>query len=122
MKQAYATDMSDEQWAVVQPLVQATTGRKPTICRRRIVNAILYINRSGCQWRLLPNDLPHWSTVHSCYWRWRHNGTLERLYAALHALARTAVGREAQPSVGVVDNQSVKTTEKGALAALIKPS
>lgn len=122
MKQSYKTDLTDEQWAVVQPLVEAKTGRKATVCRRRILNAIFYLNRTGCQWRNLPHDLPHWSTVHSCYWRWRHNGTLERLYAALHALARTAAGRAAQLSAGVVDSQSVKTTEKGGPKALTKPS
>ena len=117
MKQGYATDLTDAQWAVVRPLVTAKTGRKPTICRRRIINAILYLNRTGGQWRHLPNDFPHWSTVHSCFWRWKWNGTLEQVHAALHALVRTQQGRPAKPSAGIVDSQSVKTTEKGGSAA-----
>ena len=65
-KEGYDTDLSEAQWQVVEPLVVAATGRKPTVCRRRILNAIFYLNRTGCQWRNLPNDFPCWSTVHSC--------------------------------------------------------
>jgi putative transposase len=123
MKQGYVTDLTDAQWEVVRPLVQAKTGRKPTVCRRRILNAIFYLNRTGCQWRHLPNDFPHWSTVHSCFWRWKWNGALEQIHAVLHALVREQQGRKAKPSAGIVDSQSVKTTEKGgSAAALMAPS
>ena len=109
----YETDLTEEQWAIVQPLVVAVVGRKATVSRRAIVNAILYMARTGCQWRLLPADFPNWSTVYSCYHRWTWNGTLERLHAALRAQVRQQHGKKPQPSAGIVDSQSVKTTAKG---------
>ena len=113
MSQVYDTDLTDEQWETVRPLVTAKTGRKPSVDRRQIVNAILYVARTGCQWRLLPKDLPHWSTVYSCYHRWAWNGVLEQLHAALREQARAAKGKKAQPSAAIVDSQSVKTVAKG---------
>ena len=83
MSERYPTDLSDEQWELVRPLVEATTGRKASVSRREIVNAILYVARTGCQWRLLPKDFPSWSTVYSCYHRWGWNGTLDKLHSAL---------------------------------------
>lgn len=113
MSQGYDTDLTDEQWECVGPLMQAKTGRKATVNRRRIVNAILYVGRTGCQWRLLPKDFPNWSTVYSCYHRWAWNGTLEQLHAVLRDQARAAKGKKATPTAAIVDSQSVKTVAKG---------
>lgn len=89
MEVVYDTDLNDEQWELVRPLVEAKTGRKAQVSRRRIVNAILYVARSGCQWRLLPKDMPPWNTVYSCYHRWAWNGTLDKLHAALRSQVRS---------------------------------
>ena len=121
MSQQYSTDLSDAQWERVRPFVEKHFGRPAQVERRRIVNAILYILRTGCQWRMLPREFPHWSTVHSCYWRWRRDGTLEKLHDALRAEVRLKAGRMAQPSAVILDSQSVKTTEKGGQKATPKP-
>lgn len=83
--------------------------------RRRIVNAILYVARTGCQWRQLPHDFPNWSTVYSCYHGWAWNGTLDKIHAALGDQVRQAVGKTIQPTAASVGRQSVKTTAKGGL-------
>lgn len=79
MREPYNTDLTDEQWAEIRPYVEATRGRRASVSRREIINAILYVARTGCQWRNLPNDLPHWSTVYSCFHRWTWNGVLDKL-------------------------------------------
>ncbi len=121
MSQQYSTDLSDAQWERVRPFVEKSFGRPAQVERRRIVNAILYILRTGCQWRMLPREFPHWSTVHSCYWRWRRDGTLENLHDTLRAEVRLKAGRMAHPSAVILDSQSVKTTEKGGQRATTKP-
>lgn len=121
MSQQYSTDLSDIQWERVHPFVEKNFGRPAQVERRRIVNAILYILRTGCQWRMLPCEFPNWSTVHSCYWRWRRDGTLEKLHDALRAEVRLKAGRMVQPSAVILDSQSVKTTEKGGQKATTKP-
>jgi len=121
MSQHYSTDLSDAQWERVRPFVEKSFGRPAQIERRRIVNAILYILRTGCQWRMLPREFPHWSTLHSCYWRWRRDSTLEKLHDALRDEVRLKAGRMAQPSAVILDSQSVKTTEKGGQKATTKP-
>jgi len=121
MSQQYSTDLSDAQWERVRPFVEKSFGRPAQVDRRRVVNAILYILHTGCQWRMLPREFPHWSTVHSCYWRWRRDGTLERLHDALREEVRLTAGRMAQPSAVILDSQSVKTTEKGGRKATTKP-
>jgi transposase len=83
------------------------------ICRRRIVNAILYIAHTGCQWRQLPHDMPVWTTVYSCYHRWSWNGTLDKIHAAVRAQVRVAANKKEQPTAASVDSQSVKTVAKG---------
>lgn len=118
----YASDLSDEQWAAVRPFVTRRMGRRPTADRREVVNAVLYLVRTGCQWRYLPDSFPNYSTVHSCYRRWRLDGTLDRLHDGLRRRARVAAGRESEPSVAVVDSQSVKTTEKGGPAGSTRAS
>jgi transposase len=113
--QRYHTDLSDFEWAVLAPhfpLPQAT-GRPRRHSYREILNAIFYILRSGCAWRLLPRDLPPWKTVYHYFRLWRLTGFWERLNAALRQRLRGQMGRDPQPSAGIVDSQSVKTTGVG---------
>jgi putative transposase len=115
--QHYDTDLSDAEWTIVEPYLPArqARGRPWTHTRRAIVNAIFYLIRSGCAWRLLPRDLPPWRTVFH-YWRqWRLDGTWKRLHTALRERTRTRAGRQAQPSAGIIDSQSVKTTGVGGI-------
>jgi putative transposase len=114
-KQRYYTDLSDCEWTIVEPYLPPISHRgRPLIhSRRAIVNAIFYIIRSGCAGRLLPRDLPPWKTVYH-YWRkWRRDGTWEQLHTALREQLRRHIGRKAQPSAGIIDSQSVKTTSVG---------
>lgn len=111
----YPSDLSDPEWERLAPLVERTgqRGRPVAHSRRRIVEAILYIARTGCQWRYLPLDYPPWKTVYSCFRRWKLRGLLVQIHERLRAAYRQQQGREVQPSGGIVDSQSVKTTEKG---------
>ncbi len=113
----YTTDLTDAEWTVVAPLVPAPRpgGRPCRHSRREIVNAIFYIVRGGCAWRLLPRDLPPWKTVYHYFRTWRLDGTWEAIHTALRERIRRQGGRNAQPSAGIVDSQSVKTTGVGGL-------
>lgn len=115
-RQPYPTDLTDEQWALVEPLLpKATRGRKPVHSRREMLNALLYLTRTGCQWRMLPHDLPPWEAVYAFWRRLVAQGVLERLNDALRVQVRLHEEREAEPSVVIVDSQSVQTAEKGGL-------
>ena len=120
MRRAYDTDLTDEQWAEIRPHVESKRGRNASVSRREIVNAILYINRTGCQWRNLPHDFPIWSTVYSCFHRWGWNGVLDNLYTALHQEVRLTHGKKERPTLGIVDSQSVKVPAKGGTAVCCK--
>lgn len=118
-RRAYPTDLTDAEWAVLEPLVPAAKpgGRPPTHDRRELVNGMLYVLRSGEAWRLLPHDLPPWQTVYHYFRLWRLDGTWERITTALRERDRVQVGRAPTPSAAILDSQSVVTTEKGGSAA-----
>lgn len=113
----YETDLSDAAWAIVEPLLPPARpgGRPRTTCLRSVLDAIFYLLRTGCQWRLLPRDFPPWSTVHHYFRSWKNTGTWVRVHRNLYARARLAAGREPCPSLVIMDGQSVKTTERGGV-------
>jgi putative transposase len=115
MRRAYLTDLSDAEWAYLEAHLPAPQpyGRPRTHSPREILNAIFYIVRSGCAWRLLPHDFPPWKTVYHYFRTWRIDGTWERMHRALRERVRVRVGRNPQPSAGIADSQSVKTTGVG---------
>lgn len=114
-RQPYPTDLTHAEWAQVSRFIPAPKpgGRPAKYARREIVNALLYVARTGCQWRALPHDLPPWATVYWYFRNWKKDGTLDRMMAALRGDLRAAEGRRRQPSAAIIDSQSTRTTEKG---------
>jgi len=112
MKRSYSTDLTDAEWSCFEPHVPVPRERgRPRIhTTREILNAIFYVVRSGCPWRLLPRDFPPWETVYWWFRRWRIDATVERLNAALREVLRARLGRDPLPSAGIADSQSTKTT------------
>ncbi len=105
----YPSDLTDAQWALIEPMVPVKPGGRPAKHpRRRIVEAILYLNRTGCAWRQLPHDFPPWDTVYWYFQRWNGDGTTDRIHDALRDAARDAAGRDPMASAGIVDAQSIK--------------
>ena len=118
MEKAYATDLSDAEWECLEPHVPPPNrrGRPRVHTTREILDAVFFVLRSGCPWRLLPRDFPPWETVYFWFRMWRIDGTWERLNATLRERLRASLGREVHPSAGIVDSQSVKTTGVGGEA------
>ena len=113
----YPSDMTEEQWDLIRPMLpkrrKNKAGRPVEVSRRDLIDAILYLARTGCQWRMLPKDFPPWGTVSSQFYRWRKNGLWEKMHHTLYGQARNSEGRDAKPTAGIIDSQSVKTTEQG---------
>ncbi len=110
--------MSDAEWALIAPLIPpAKRGGRREVGVREVMNGVLYVLETSCQWRALPKDLPPKSTVHDYLMLWDWDGTLERVHHALYLMTRELEGRTASPSAGVIDSQSVKGAEKGGRAS-----
>jgi transposase len=114
-KLRYPSDLTDEEWAIIAPLVPPAKrgGNKRTVVVRDVVNGLMYILSTGCQWASLPKDLPPRSTVNDYFCRWNYDGTLDRIHHALYIRCRQMAGRESSPTAAIIDSQSVKSAEKG---------
>ena len=121
-KKHYPGELSDKEWLLVQPIVERSRrpnggrkngGRNSKYGQRRILDAIFYLLRSGCSWRLLPHDFPPWQTVYSQFIKWKQEGTFRRLHDHVRGNLRVLLDRNADPGAGIIDSQSVKTAEKG---------
>jgi len=119
-KLRYPSDLTDEEWRHVGPLIPQAKhgGRKRTVDVREVVNGLMYILSTGCQWRAIPKDLPPRSTVHDYFDLWEWDGTLDRIHDTLYVKCREQAGREASPTAAIIDSQSVKSAEKGGLRSI----
>ena len=116
-KLRYPSDLTDDEWSHVEPLIPPAKrgGRKRSVEPREIVNGLMYVLSTGCQWRYVPKDLPPKSTLFGYFDLWNWDGTLDRIHHALYVKCREAMDREASPTACVIDSQSVKSAEKDAM-------
>jgi putative transposase len=114
-RKPYPTDLTDAQWEILEPLVPAPQPilQPAKYTRREILNAIFYVNRAGCQWRMLPHDFPPWESVYGYFYQWRKDGTWQKINDALRRQTRKRAGRNPEPTAAIIDSQSAKTTEMG---------
>jgi transposase len=120
----YESDLTDEEWAEIRPLIPPAKrgGNKRTVVIREVVNTLMYVLSTGCQWRAIPTDLVARSTVHGYFDRWNWDGTLERIHHALYVKCREQAGREASPTAAVIDSQSVKKGGRRSIRTAMMPA
>jgi len=118
----YPSDLTDEEWALVEAMIPPARhgGRKRSVNVREVLNAIFYVLWTGCQWKALPKDLPPKSTVHDYLELWNWDGTLEHIHHALYVAVREQEGREASPTTAIIDSQTAKGAQKGALHLILQ--
>lgn len=111
----YPSDLTEAEWDLIRPLIPPCKrgGRQRTVDLREVVNGLMYVLSTGCQWRAVPKDLPARSTLHDYLGLWRWSGTLDRIHHTLYVACREQAGREASPTAAIIDSQSVKSAEKG---------
>jgi transposase len=114
-KLRYPSDLTDEEWALIEPMIPPAKrgGGKRTVVMREVVNGLMYVLSTGCQWRAIPKDLPPRSTVHGYFDLWTWDGTLDCIHHALYVKCREKAERAASPTAAIIDSQSVKSAEKG---------
>jgi putative transposase len=119
-RKSYESDLTDSEWNIIEPLLpppsKEGTPRKINI--REVINAINYLLKSGCTWRLLPHDFPDWRSVYYYFRTWKKNGDWKRIHDRLRDKVRLSVGKKVKPTAGIIDSQSVKTVKKGDFVAM----
>ena len=122
-RRAYPSDLTNGQWAVIEPMIPdaAAGGRPRRAPKREIVEAILYLLRAGCSWRLLPHDFPPWQTIYYYLRRWEREGVWARAHHALVMADREREGRDASPSAAVLDSQTVRTADQKGVSKAMTP-
>jgi transposase len=118
----YPSDLTDAEWVLVEPMIPPAKrgGRRREVNVREVLNAIFYVLSTGCQWQALPKDLPPKSTAHSYFMLWDWDGTLERIHHALYVAVREQEGREASPTVAIIDSQTAKGAQKGGFRSILR--
>ena len=119
-KLRYPSDLTDEEWTLIAPIIPGAKrgGGKRTVDLREVVNGLMYVLSTGCQWRAIPKDLPPRSTVNGYFSLWDYDGTLDRIHHSLYVKCREQAGRDASPTGAIIDTQSVKSVEKGGGASI----